>query len=165
MQSPLEVTSHLYDMLAEDALRFFYVMRSGTPILDSVVPGYGRPAGHRGRPPNRGDLGVPAWTAPEAQQLYPGWRCDGTFDVSGGWYDAGDYGKYVTRGAIAVWQLTITPSSAAARTPTTGSRTTSTGRPQSSGSPPVRIAPASRWRPPRSTPQMPSTRPASISTG
>jgi endoglucanase len=49
---PFEVTSRLYDLLAADALRFFYVMRSGTPILDGVVPGYGRPAGHLGRPPN-----------------------------------------------------------------------------------------------------------------
>jgi endoglucanase len=102
---PFEITSRLYDMLAADALPFFYLMRSGTPISDSVAPGYGRPAGHLGRPPNRGDLEVPAWTGPEAQQLYPGWRCEGTFDVSGGWYDAGDYGKYVTSGAIAVWQL------------------------------------------------------------
>ena len=105
---PFEITSHLYDMLAADALRFFYLMRSGTPLMDSVAPGYGRPAGHLGRPPNRGDLEVPAWTGPEAQQLYPGWRCEGTFDVSGGWYDAGDYGKYVTSGAIAVWQLLST---------------------------------------------------------
>jgi endoglucanase len=51
---------------------------------------------------------VAAWTGPEAQTLYPGWRCDGTFDVSGGWYDAGDYGKYVASGAIAVWQLLST---------------------------------------------------------
>ena len=105
---PFEVTSRLYDMLAVDALRFFYLMRSGTPILDRVAPGYERPAGHLGQPPNRGDLEVAAWTGPEAQTLYPGWRCDGTFDVSGGWYDAGDYGKYVTSGAIAVWQLLST---------------------------------------------------------
>jgi endoglucanase len=105
---PFEITSRLYDVLAADALRFFYLMRSGTPIVDSVAPGYGRPGGHLGRPPNRGDLEVPAWTGPEAQQLYPGWRCEGTFDVSGGWYDAGDYGKYVTSGAIAVWQLLST---------------------------------------------------------
>jgi endoglucanase len=105
---PFEITSRLYERLAADALRFFYLMRSGTPLMDSVAPGYGRPAGHLGRPPNRGDLEVPAWTGPEAQQLYPGWRCEGTFDVSGGWYDAGDYGKYVTSGAIAVWQLLST---------------------------------------------------------
>jgi endoglucanase len=105
---PFEVTSRVYDMLRADALGFFYVMRSGTPILDKVAPGYGRPAGHVGRPPNRGDSAVPAWTGVEARRLYPGWRCKSTFDVSGGWYDAGDYGKYVTSGAIAVWQLLST---------------------------------------------------------
>ena len=105
---PFEITSRLYDVLATDALRFFSLMRSGTALSDRVAPGYGRPAGHLGQPPNRGDLEVPAWTGPEAQQLYPHWRCEGTFDVSGGWYDAGDYGKYVTSGAIAVWQLLST---------------------------------------------------------
>ena len=25
--------------------------------------------------------------------------------MSGGWYDAGDYGKYTVSGSIAVWQL------------------------------------------------------------
>ena len=58
-----EITSSLYDMLGADALRFFYPMRSGTPILDSLAPGYGRPAGHLGQPPNLGDLEVRAWTA------------------------------------------------------------------------------------------------------
>ena len=105
---PFEITSRLYDVLATDALRFFSLMRSGTALSDRVAPGYGRPAGHLGQPPNRGDLEVPAWTGPEAQQLYPHWRCEGTFDVSGGWYDAGDYGKYVTSGAIALWQLLST---------------------------------------------------------
>jgi endoglucanase len=105
---PFEVTNSVYNRLRADALGFFYVMRSGTPILDSVAPGYGRPAGHAGQPPNRGDSAVPAWTGVEARRLYPGWRCKGTFDVSGGWYDAGDYGKYVTSGGIAVWQLLST---------------------------------------------------------
>ena len=105
---PFEVTSRLYDRLVGNALSFFYLMRSGTTILDSVVPGYGRPAGHAGQPPNRGDVTVRAWTGTDAEQLYPGWRCEGEFDVSGGWYDAGDYGKYVTSGAIAAWQLLST---------------------------------------------------------
>jgi glycosyl hydrolase family 9 len=103
-----EVSSRLYYELRVDALRFFYLMRSGTRILDSIAPGYGRPAGHAGRPPNRGDKAVRAWTGIDAEQLYPGWRCEGVFDVSGGWYDAGDYGKYVTSGAIAAWQLLST---------------------------------------------------------
>ena len=29
---------------------------------------------------------------PDAARLYPGWSCPGRFDVSGGWYDAGDHG-------------------------------------------------------------------------
>jgi endoglucanase len=103
-----EVTNRVYHRLSADALGFFYLMRSGTPILDNIAPGYGRPAGHAGLPPNRGDLAVPAWTSAEARRLYPGWSCAGTFDVSGGWYDAGDYGKYVTSGGIAVWQLLST---------------------------------------------------------
>ena len=28
-----------------------------------------------------------------------------TLDVSRGWYDAGDHGKYVVNGGIAVWTL------------------------------------------------------------
>ncbi|WP_433219972.1 glycoside hydrolase family 9 protein [Dactylosporangium sp. CS-047395] len=52
-----------------------------------------------------GDVAVPGWTGPDAERLYPGWRPTGTFDVSGGWYDAGDYGKYTVSGGIALWQL------------------------------------------------------------
>jgi endoglucanase len=66
---PFEVTNSVYNRLRADALGFFYVMRSGTPILDSVAPGYGRPAGHAGQPPNRGDSAVPAWTGVEARRL------------------------------------------------------------------------------------------------
>ena len=102
------VGQDLYGRLTTDALRVFRLLRSGVAIPDDVLAGYGRPAGHAGRPPNRGDTDVSAWTGPDAERLYPGWRCAGTFDVSGGWYDAGDYGKYVTSGSIAVWQLLST---------------------------------------------------------
>jgi endoglucanase len=102
---PFTVDADLYAGLVADALRVFTLLRSGTPIPDAVAPGYGRPAGHVGHPPNRGDVAVPAWAGADADRVYPGWRCSGTFDVSGGWYDAGDYGKYVTSGSIAAWQL------------------------------------------------------------
>jgi len=75
------------------------------PDRRSPCPGYGRPAGHSGVPPNQGDTAVSAWTGPEAARLYPGWAPTERFDVSGGWYDAGDYGKYTVSGSIAVWQL------------------------------------------------------------
>ena len=100
-----QIAPNLYEPLAHDALELFYLLRSGSPIDEQRAPGYGHPAGHAGVPPNRGDTAVPAWTGPEAERLYPGWLPTGPFDVSGGWYDAGDYGKYTVSGSIAVWQL------------------------------------------------------------
>jgi endoglucanase len=102
---PFRIADDLYDRLGRDALDLLHLLRSGCPIDESRYPGYGRPAGHLGRLPNRGDTAVPAWTGPEAELLYPGWRQPGLFDVSGGWYDAGDYGKYTVSGGIALWQL------------------------------------------------------------
>ena len=56
---------------------------------------YARPAGHLGVAPNQGDTDVPC---------QPG-VCDYRLDVRGGWYDAGDHGKYVVNGGIATYQL------------------------------------------------------------
>jgi endoglucanase len=102
---PFRIASRLYEPLARDALGLFYLLRSGCPVEDHRAPGYGRPAGHIGQPPNRGDTAVAGWTGPDARRLYPDWQPSGTVDVSGGWYDAGDYGKYVVSGGIALWQL------------------------------------------------------------
>ena len=102
------IDSGLYVGLTRDALRFFYLQRSGCAVEEIRAPGYGRPAGHAGIAPNTGDTAVPAWQGPDAGSLYPGWAEDGLFDVSGGWYDAGDHGKYVTSGALPVWQLLAT---------------------------------------------------------
>jgi endoglucanase len=51
---------------------------------------YERPAGHPG------DKSVPC--SKEA-------KCDYSLDVSGGWYDAGDHGKYLVNGGYTVWAL------------------------------------------------------------
>ena len=58
--------------------------------------------------PNKGDTAVPCISPAEAQNLYGDWTCDYTLDVTGGWYDAGDHGKYVVNGGIAVAQLLST---------------------------------------------------------
>ncbi|MDX3233328.1 glycoside hydrolase family 9 protein [Streptomyces sp. ME19-01-6] len=92
---PFDISATVYDQLRSDALHFFYVQRSGIPITDALAPGYGRPAGHIGVHPNKGDTSVPCRPGAGDYQL----------DVSGGWYDAGDEGKYVVSGAIATYQL------------------------------------------------------------
>jgi endoglucanase len=92
-----------YGRLPSEALRFFRLQRSGIPIAEPA--GYARPAGHLDVLPNRGDTRVRGWTGTEAEALYPGWHCDGEFDVSGGWYDAGDFGKYTVSTALPIGQL------------------------------------------------------------
>ncbi|MDM7856050.1 glycoside hydrolase family 9 protein [Cellulomonas alba] len=105
------VGDDLYAGLADDALRFFHLQRSGVEIGPDVAgPAYARPAGHRGAHPNRGDTAVPCLPAghavtPDGVDLYEGWTDSHVLDVSGGWYDAGDQGKYVVNGGIAVAQL------------------------------------------------------------
>ncbi len=104
---PFTIGSDLYAGLRTDAKTLFYTQRSGIPILDSLAPGYGRAAGHIGVEPNRGDTAAVCLPlADDAQKLYAQpWTCAGPRDVSGGWYDAGDHGKYVVNGGIAVAQL------------------------------------------------------------
>ena len=89
---PFEIAPNVYTKLKYDSLHFFYHMRSGIPIVMPYAgdPKWTHPAGHPG------DKSVPC--APEA-------HCDYSLDVSGGWYDAGDHGKYVVNGGISAWTL------------------------------------------------------------
>jgi len=89
---PFDVVSDLYRTLKYDALSLYYHNRSGIDIAMPYAgqPEWARPAGHLT------DKDVPC--APEA-------GCSYRLDVSGGWYDAGDHGKYVVNGGISVWTL------------------------------------------------------------
>ena len=89
---PFEIGNDVYKRLKHDALAFFYLQRSGVPITMPYAGSktYERPAGHVG------DKSVPC--SKEA-------KCDYSLDVSGGWYDAGDHGKYLVNGGYTVWAL------------------------------------------------------------
>ena len=104
---PFDIARDLYRRLRADSLAVFYMQRSGTPILASVAgAAYARPAGHLGAAPNQGDTAVPCQPAEASQAVYgEPWTCDYVLDARGGWYDAGDHGKYVVNGGIAVAQL------------------------------------------------------------
>ncbi len=88
-----DIDNGLYGSMKKDALHYFYHNRSGIEIKMpyAVDPKWARPAGHL-----NSDRAVAC--APEA-------RCDYKLDVTGGWYDAGDHGKYVVNGGIALWTL------------------------------------------------------------
>ncbi len=99
---PFSVKKDIYNKLKYDALHFFYHQRQGIAI---EMPYAGdkkwtRPAGH--------PLDTSVGCLPKDQ--YYGTRtpydgCNYKLDVSKGWYDAGDHGKYVVNGGTTVWSL------------------------------------------------------------
>ncbi len=86
------VARDLYKTLKYDALAYFYHNRSGIPISMPYAGDarWTRPAGHLG------DKSV---------ACAPGSGCTYSLDVTGGWYDAGDHGKYVVNGGISAWTM------------------------------------------------------------
>ena len=76
------------------ALRSFYGQRCGTAVdLAPAHPGYSHPACHVAGTPN-----------PDASFHSSSGRSGGR-QASGGWHDAGDYGKYVVNSGIATGEL------------------------------------------------------------
>ncbi len=98
-QSPsFDITKDLYKSLKYDALAYFYHARAGIPIETPYVKvEHARPAGHTKE----------IVTCFEGKDMWgtnwPG--CDYELDVTGGWYDAGDHGKYVVNAGITTWTL------------------------------------------------------------
>ncbi|CUH93326.1 glycoside hydrolase family 9 protein [Herbinix luporum] len=90
---PFNIGTDIYSKMKYDAMKYFYHNRSGIEIKMPYCeePQWARPAGH----PN--DL-----MKPDPTKSYQG---NYTLDVTGGWYDAGDHGKYVVNGGISVWTV------------------------------------------------------------
>ncbi len=90
---PFDIDNEAYSKLKLDALHYFYHNRSGIDIKMPYAEDekWTRPAGHL--------------TSDKAVACAPEAGCTYKLDVTGGWYDAGDHGKYVVNGGIAVWTL------------------------------------------------------------
>ena len=81
---PVTITSRPYRYLTRQALRAFYHQRTAMPIEEPFAEGYARAAGH----PDDHVLVHPSAATEE--------RPANTVIASpGGWYDAGDYNKYI----------------------------------------------------------------------
>ena len=86
-----------YSDLTYDALNYFYQNRSGIKIESEYISSgdknaLARAAGHSS------DIA-------EIQQTWGYTGTSGSVDVTGGWYDAGDHGKYVVNGGLALWLI------------------------------------------------------------
>lgn len=89
--------SSSYSSMLYDALNYFYQNRSGIEIESKYITSgdadaLARAAGH------------PSDMA-EIEQTWGYTGSSGTIDVTGGWYDAGDHGKYVVNGGFSLWML------------------------------------------------------------
>ncbi len=90
---PFNISNDIYSKMKYDSMKYFYHNRSGIPIQMPYCdqPQLARPAGHTK------DI-----LAPDPTKDY---SANYTLDVTGGWYDAGDFGKYVVNGGISTWTL------------------------------------------------------------
>ncbi len=87
----------IYSYMLYDSLNYFYQNRSGMEIQSQYIisgdsSSLARAAGH---PSDNATI--------EQTWGYSG--SSGTQDVTGGWYDAGDHGKYVVNGGISLWTM------------------------------------------------------------
>ncbi|MDO5559599.1 MAG: glycoside hydrolase family 9 protein [Oscillospiraceae bacterium] len=115
--------SDVYEGLLEDSLNYFYLNRSGVPIeskyvvannYDSQVKSANAQSVN-GTALTKNSLARAAGHTKDVAYVQPEWvyryasaaDVDKSLaqDVTGGWYDAGDYGKYVVNGGISVWTL------------------------------------------------------------
>jgi endoglucanase len=95
---PFAISSNIYARLPHDALEYFYHTRAGTPIEARYVGAQvARPAGH----PH--EVATCISGTDTHGNVWHG--CRYSLDVTGGWYDAGDQGKYIVNGGIALWTL------------------------------------------------------------
>jgi len=96
---PFDISDDVYQQLKHDALAYFYHNRSGITIqAEYAGTEWTRPAGHIT------DDNVTCYKGDDpAGNTWKG--CDYTLDAAGGWYDAGDFGKYVVNGGFSAWVL------------------------------------------------------------
>lgn len=92
------VTSHVFDIsnewLARETkanIKSFYYQRSGVELPAKFAGAWARPAAH----------------LDDKLEFHPTMNRSGIWNAHGGWYDAGDYGKYIVNGGVSVATLML----------------------------------------------------------
>lgn len=98
---PFSISYRPYQQLAKDSLSYFYLSRAGEPVIaahaPAATPPLTRAAGH---------VNETVTCFSDTDFRGTNWpSCDYSKDVSGGWYDAGDYGKYTVSNGITAWTM------------------------------------------------------------
>ncbi|HTR29797.1 MAG TPA: glycoside hydrolase family 97 catalytic domain-containing protein [Puia sp.] len=91
---PFRVADHVYDPVVRAALKGFYFQRSSMALTPEYAGQWSRPAGHP-------DTQVLVHSSAASDK-----RPEGTVvSTPGGWYDAGDYNKYIVNSGITMGTL------------------------------------------------------------
>ena len=88
------ISDDVYDDLLANMMKYYYLQRQGIDIEEKYASDFARKNLHPG------DATVRRWS----DRNNPGAE---TFDITKGWYDAGDYGKYTSAGATSVENLLL----------------------------------------------------------
>ena len=95
--------------MTTNAMNYFYQNRSGVNIDAAYITSQGENS-------DKSKLARKAGHNPDTAYIQNKWvyiipdensieKNNGTIDVTGGWYDAGDHGKYVVNGGVSMWTL------------------------------------------------------------
>ena len=106
-----KIGNDVYDGVLKNAMNYYYQNRSGMDIEEKYITSYNPndPGGksklaHKGGHAPSDDAYVQSKWVKSYGQEFDGDKGT-TVDCVGGWYDAGDHGKYVVNGGISVWTL------------------------------------------------------------
>lgn len=83
---PFSIEDAVFDSVLYDTMKAFYFLRCGMDLEEKYAGKFGHPACHTAK--------AVLW---EDQTI--------SHDITGGWHDAGDYGRYITAGACALAHL------------------------------------------------------------
>ena len=88
---PFEISNDwIYRQLLAN-IKSFYYQRSGVELTPDFAGAWARPAAH----------------LDDCIKFHPSMQREGTWNAHGGWYDAGDYGKYIVNGGVSVAALLL----------------------------------------------------------
>ncbi|MFY0689459.1 MAG: glycoside hydrolase family 9 protein [Cyclobacteriaceae bacterium] len=86
---PFEINNNVYADALNASIKSFYFQRASMPIEKQFGEQFARASGH----------------SDDQCNFHPSTGKSGVMSSPGGWYDAGDYGKYVVNAAITVGQM------------------------------------------------------------
>ena len=89
LRSDLKIAGKTYEDVVKASLKWFYYQRASMALEETYAGKWKRAAGH---------------TNPTAQ-LHNSTGASGTINTSKGWYDAGDYGRYIVNSGITTYTL------------------------------------------------------------